>query len=553
MYAYDTYDQTLVDERVAQFRDQMQRHLAGQLPDDEFLPLRLQNGLYIQRHAPMLRIAIPYGTLASRQLRKLGEIVDRFDQGWGHFSTRCNLQLNNPRLEQVPDILAELATVQMHAIQTSGNCVRNTSTDHFAGVAPDEAHDPRPIAEIIRQWSTVHPEFAFLPRKFKIAITATPADRAAIEVHDVGLRLLRDDAGALRVDVIVGGGLGRTPVVGPTIRQGLPIFELLNYLEAVLRVYNRYGRRDNKFKARIKILVRALGAEAFAAEVERDWQRIRGGPNTLTQEMIDSFTAQFALPPYRSFGEAADLGHAPVTPPPGFAAWASRSVAPHRQPGHAAVSISLKSPLHPPGDCTGEQMGVLADLADEFSFGEIRVTHMQNLVLPHVEERALVELYLRLRGAGLATPNIGLLTDIIACPGGDWCALANAKSLPVAKAIQDVFADLDELFDIGDIELNISGCINSCGHHHVGHIGILGVDKAGEEWYQLSIGGSQGPSAKLGKILGPSFSREGIVDAVEKLVRLYLRIRQSSAERFLDTVERVGIETFREGVYEPAH
>ncbi|HMS80877.1 MAG TPA: nitrite/sulfite reductase [Burkholderiaceae bacterium] len=539
----------MVDQRVAQFRDQTRRFLAGELSEDDFRPLRLQNGLYVQKHAPMLRIAIPYGTLSSAQLRVLADVADRYDRGYGHFSTRQNLQLNWPALEAVPDILAELAAVQMHAIQTSGNCIRNTTTDHFAGVARDELVDPRPYCELIRQWSTIHPEFAFLPRKFKIAVSAATADRAAVQVHDIGLRVVRDDAGALGFEVWAGGGLGRTPVVAPLIRPFLPERELINYLDAILRVYNRFGRRDNKYKARIKILVRELGPATFAGQVEAEWAARRGGPSTLTDEGLEAMRAAFAPPPYRALEDAHELPDAALSDQPGFAAWAARSVTAHKVPGYRAVTVSLKAHGVAPGDATSAQMRAVADAAERFGFGEIRVSHHQNLVLPDVERAALPELHALLKAAKLAAPNVGLLTDIIACPGGDFCSLANAVSIPVAQAIQARFDDLDDLFDIGEIELNISGCINSCGHHHVGHIGILGVDKAGEEWYQVSLGGVQGPTAAIGRILGPSFSRGEIPEVVDRLVRTYVALRESADERFIDAVRRVGLDPFKASVY----
>jgi sulfite reductase (NADPH) hemoprotein beta-component len=549
MYRYDALDQALVDERVAQFRDQTRRFLDGRLSEDEFRPLRLQNGLYVQKHAPMLRIAIPYGTLSSVQLRTLADLADRYDRGYGHFSTRQNLQLNWPALERVPDLLAELARVQMHAIQTSGNCVRNTTTDHFAGVARDELVDPRPYCELIRQWSTLHPEFAFLPRKFKIAVSAARADRAAVQVHDIGLRVVRDAAGALGFEVWAGGGLGRTPVVAPCIRDFLPEAELINYVEAILRVYNRFGRRDNKYKARIKILVRELGVERFTAEVESEWAELRGGPSTLSAATLAAMAAHFEPPPYRTLPEDAGASDAALSQAPGFAAWVARCVHPHRVPGYRSVTVSLKAHGVAPGDATSAQMRAVADAADAFGFGEIRVSHHQNLVLPDVERASLPALHAALKAAGLATANVGLLTDIIACPGGDFCSLANAVSIPVAQSIQQRFDDLDDLFDIGEIELNISGCINSCGHHHVGHIGILGVDKAGQEWYQVSLGGVQGPRAAIGRIIGPSFSRAEIPDVIERLVRAYVSLRDGVDERFIDVVQRVGIEPFKASVY----
>lgn len=562
MYQYDQFDENLVQARVEQFREQTKRYLAGELSEDEFKPLRLQNGLYVQRHAPMLRIAIPYGVLSANQLRALAQITETYDEGYGHFSTRQNLQLNGPALERVPDILADLAKVQMHAIQTSGNCIRNVTTDHFAGVAADELADPRPFAELIRQWSSLHPEFAFLPRKFKIALTGASEDRAAVQVHDIGLALVKDADGEIAFDVYAGGGLGRTPIIGSMIRQALPQDQLLDYLEAVLRVYNRHGRRDNIYKARIKILVRALGADVFATQVGQEFDAIlsdrqRGidtGPGSVDSASIATLKAHFHEPAYQAFSneevgqfetQLATLGAAT----PAFWRWLSRSRQAHKKAGYAAISISLKNGKLPPGDATAEQMRLVADAAEAYGFGEIRVTHHQNLVLPNVRIDRLHQLYLSLKTAGLATPNIGLLTDIIACPGGDFCQLANAKSIPIALAIQEMFEDLDELFNIGELELNISGCMNSCGHHHIGHIGILGVDKKGDSFYQVSIGGEQGHKASVGHILGPSFSEEDVPDAIERLIRFYLHIRLHNNERFVQAVERLGTEPFKEAVY----
>jgi sulfite reductase (NADPH) hemoprotein beta-component len=542
MYLYDDIDQRLVDERVSQFRDQTRRFLAGQLSEDDFRALRLRNGLYVQRFAPMLRIAIPYGLLSSRQLRKLGDIARRYDRGYGHFSTRQNLQLNWPKLEEVPDILAELATVEMHAIQTSGNCVRNITADHFAGVARDEIVDSFVWCELIRQWSTFHPEFNYLPRKFKIAVSGAVADRAATFVHDIGLHALKNAEGEVGFRVIVGGGLGRTPIVGHVIRDFLPWPHLLTYLDAILRVHNRYGRRDNIHKARIKILVKERGPEKFRDEVEAEWAHLKDGPATVIAEEIRRIEARFTRPAYE---ELADVNYPEQKTQ--FAAWMRRNVHPHQRPGYAAVSISLKKTGVPPGDVTSEQMARIADLADHYSFGELRVTHEQNLVFADVRQAELPGLWQDLRGLGLATPNIGLLTNIIACPGGDFCSLANAKSIPVAEALQRRFDDLDYLHDIGEIDLNISGCINACGHHHVGHIGILGVDKNGEEWYQITIGGAQ--QGRIGKIIGPSFARADVPDVVERLIETYLERRDSEVERFVDVVHRLGIEPFKTGVY----
>ena len=558
MYLYDGIDQRLVDERVRQFRGQTQRFLAGQLSEDHFRPLRLQNGLYIQRHAPMLRVAIPYGLLSSRQLRKLAEIARKYDRGYGHFSTRQNIQYNWPKLEEVPDILAELAEVQMHAIQTSGNCVRNTTTDHFAGVAKDELVDSLVWCELIRQWSAFHPEFAFLPRKFKIAVNGAAADRAATYLHDIGLHALRGVDGEVGFRVLAGGGMGRTPVIGTVIREFLPWRHLLTYLDAILRVYNRYGRRDNKYKARIKILVRELGPEVFAQKVETEWAHLENGPATLIEAEVVRIESRFTRPNYAQLAAEDDGYRSRLATDKAFAAWVKRNVHPHKVDGYVAVSISLKKTGAAPGDATAEQMDAVADLADRYSFGALRVSHEQNLILADVRQAHLHELWQALRALGLASPNIGLITNIIACPGGDFCSLANAKSLPVADAIQQRFDDLDFQHDIGELDLNISGCINSCGHHHVGHIGVLGVDKHGEEWYQITIGGNQGLTrpgapAALGKVIGPSFARDEVPEVIGKLIEVYLGMRDSEAERFVDTVWRIGIEPFKERVYGTHH
>ncbi len=533
MYLYDAIDQRLVDERVRQFRDQTRRFLAAQLTEEEFRALRLRNGLYIQRYAPMLRIAIPYGLLSSKQLRKLAEIARKYDRGYGHFSTRQNLQLNWPRLEQVPDILAELASVQMHAIQTSGNSFRNVTTDQLAGVAADEVVDSFVWCEILRQWSTFHPEFSYLPRKFKFAVNGAKADRAAVGVHDIGLHAIKDEQNNVGFKVLVGGGLGRTPMVGFVIREFLPWPHLLTYIEAILRVYNRYGRRDNIHKARIKILVKERGPERFREEVEAEWSHLKDGPATLTNAEVERIAERFTRPDYDPL-ESQDLLRLGSTP--GFAAWLKRNV--H---SHAAVTLSLKKTGVPPGDVTSDQMEAIAGLADRYAFGELRVTHEQNLVLADVRQDRLADLWREARELGLATPNVGLLTNIIACPGGDFCALANAKSIPVAEAIQRMVEEkrdsLDYLFDIGELDLNISGCMNACGHHHVGHIGILGVDKNGEEWYQIQM------------VLGPSFARADVPDVVESLIECYLARRDSEVERFIDVVQRIGVEPFKEQVY----
>ena len=558
MYRYDEIDQQLVDERVAQFRDQTQRFLAGKLSEDDFRPLRLRNGLYIQRHAPMLRVAIPYGLLSSRQLHALAHIARTWDRGYGHFSTRQNIQFNWPRLEEVPDILAELAKVQMHAIQTSGNSFRNITTDHFAGVAPDEIVDSLVWCELLRQWSTFHPEFSFLPRKFKIAVNGATADRAAIYLHDIGLQALRDADGNVGFKVTVGGGMGRTPLVGHVFQEFLPWQHLFTYLEAVLRVYNRYGRRDNIHKARIKILVKERTPERMRKEVELEWALTKGGPATLTEEEVLRVAGRFTRPAYAQLAGDDAAYAAQLASEPGFAAWAKRNVHPHKVPGYAAVTLSLKKTGVPPGDITADQMDAVADLADAYSQGEVRVSHEQNLILADVRQSELHAVWLKAKALGFATPNIGVITNIIACPGGDFCSLANAKSIPVAEAIQRRFDDLDYVYDIGELDLNISGCMNSCGHHHVGHIGILGVDKNGEEWYQISIGGNQGLTrpgapAAVGKVIGPSFAQDDIPDVIEKLIEVYLQRRESEVERFIDVVWRIGAEPFKKHVYGEHH
>jgi sulfite reductase (NADPH) hemoprotein beta-component len=549
MYTYDPIDQQIVNERVAQFRNQTRRFVAGKLGEDEFRPLRLRNGLYIQRHAPMLRVAIPYGLLSSEQLRKLAHIAREYDRGYGHFTTRQNIQFNWPALEDVPDILEELAQVQMHAIQTSGNCVRNVTTDEFAGVAPDEIVNPLVWCELIRQWSTLHPEFGFLPRKFKIAVSGAQHDRAATRVHDIGLQAVRNEKGETGFQVLVGGGLGRTPIIGHVIRDFLPWQDLLTYLDAILRVYNRYGRRDNKYKARIKILVKELTPAKFIREVEAEWLHLKNDEGTLVEDEVRRVAARFSGPNYQTLPPCDAGFEAQLASQRGFARWVERNVHPHRVAGYAAVTVSLKKTGVPPGDVTADQMDTIASLADEFSFGELRVTHEQNLVFADVRKADLYELWNALKASGLATPNIGLLTNIIACPGGDFCSLANAVSIPVAEAIQRRFDDLDYLHDIGELDLNISGCMNSCGHHHVGHIGILGVDKNGEEWYQISIGGRQGYDAALGKVIGKSVARDEVPDVVERLIETYIDHRESDAERFVDVVHRLGIEPFKERVY----
>jgi sulfite reductase (NADPH) hemoprotein beta-component len=564
MYIYDETDQKLVEQRVAQFSDQTRRFLAGELSDDDFRPLRLQNGLYIQRHAPMLRVAIPYGMLVSRQLRMLAHIARKWDRGYGHFSTRQNMQFNWPRLEDTPDILAALASVQMHAIQTSGNCIRNTTTDHLAGVAPDEVVNPLVWCEIIRQWSMLHPEFAFLPRKFKIAVSGATSDRAAVGIHDIGLQAV-EQAGEIGFRVWVGGGMGRTPIVGKLINAFLPWQDLLTYLQAILRVYNLHGRRDNKYKARIKILVKDLTPEVFEEQVQAEWLHIKDGPGKLEQSELEQIESRFTWPTYDLDASCERQEQdALAAANPTFKRWLRTNVHEHRVAGYVAVTLSLKPTGVPPGDVTADQMDAIATLSEKYGFGEMRVTHEQNLVLADVQQSRLVELWEELGALGLATPNIGLLTNIIACPGGDFCALANAVSIPVAEAIQRRFDNLDYLFEIGELDLNISGCINACGHHHVGHIGILGVDKAGEEWYQVTIGGRQSGAidlssnevaalrsggAAIGKIIGRSFARDEVPGVVEKLIETYLRLRDSDAERFVDVVARVGLDPFKIGVY----
>ncbi len=548
MYRYDTYDRTALAERVAQYRDQTRRFLAGELTEEEFRTLRLRNGLYIQRHAPMLCIAVPYGLIAARQLRKLAHVARKYDRGYVHFTTRHNLQLNWPKLEDVPDILEELASVEMHSIQTSGNDVRNITTDHLAGVAADEIVDPRPYAEIVRQWASFNPEFAYLPRKFKIALNAAAGDRTALAFHDIGLEFVRDAAGELGFRVHVGGGMGRTPILAEVIREFLPWREALTYCESVLRVYNRYGRRDNIWKARVKILVRSLGIGEFRRRVEEDWKELRDPRSVITDEELARVSAHFAPPAYeppsdedRAFAFAAAGDRA-------FARWVGRNVHAHRRPGYAAVTLSLKRSGVPPGDITSGEMELVADLAERFGSGEVRVTHEQNLVLPDVRERDLHELWQHARAARLATPTVGLLGDIISCPGGDLCSLANAKTLPIADAILTRFEDLDFQHDIGELDLNMSGCMNSCGHHHVGHIGILGVDKGGSEWYQVTIGGRQGRDAAIGRVIGPSFAAAEMPEVVQKLLETYLAHRDDG-ERFVDTVDRIGIAPFKERVY----
>ena len=547
MYRYDTIDRSIVQARVAQFRDQTRRYLAGKLSEDEFRPLRLQNGLYVEKNGPMLRIAIPYGQITATQLDKLAEITRRYDRGYGHFTTRQNIQLNWVKLPEVPEILAELAEVDMHAIQTSGSVLRNVTTDHYAGVAADEIADPRPFAEIVRQWSTLHPEFAFLPRKFKIAVSGSIEDRAAIRVHDLGLQVAKRD-GEIGFQVFVGGGLGRTPLIGEEVKSFLPWPHLLTYLEAVLRVYNRYGRRDNLYKARIKILVQALGVREFARQVEDEWAHLKDGPTTLTDTEVARISDHFAPPEYETLpaDDLCQLAH--LREDKAYSRWVERNVRTHKVPGYASVTLSLKKPGVAPGDATVEQLEVIADLARRYSFGEVRVSHEQNLVLPDVPQRELYTVWHRAKAGGLATPTIGLLTDTITCPGGDFCELANARSIPVAEDILRRFDDLDHLHDIGELELNISGCMNGCGHNAVGHIGILGVEKKGEEWYQISLGGRQGNDAAIGDVIGPAVRAAEVTDVVERLIAAYLDLRHGD-ERFIDTVQRLGHTPFRDAAY----
>lgn len=543
MYRYDQYDQSIVDARVDEFRDQVARRLANEITEDQFKPLRLMNGLYLQLHAYMLRVAVPYGTLSGAQLRMLAHIASKYDRGYAHFTTRQNIQYNWIKLAEAPDLLAELAAVEMHAIQTSGNCIRNISSDQFAGAAADEVADPRPYAELLRQWSSFHPEFSYLPRKFKIAVVASATDRAAIQLHDIGLQLIKQD-GELGFKVWVGGGMGRTPMIGHVVREFIPVGQYLSYCEAVLRVYNRYGRRDNIYKARIKILVHELGAAEFARQVEAEWALLEPLALDAPAAEYTRIATQFAEPSYDAAApDTVDRSD------PDFALWVDQNIHPHKQPGYAIATISLKPVGGIPGDASAEQMELIADLAARYAQDEIRVTHSQNLVLAHVRKADLYALWTALADAGLATPNLDLVSDIIACPGLDYCALANARSIPVAQQIAQRFADLDRQHDIGELKIKISGCINACGHHHAGHIGILGVDRKGEEAYQLSLGGSGAEDASLAKILGPGFSEAGIVDAVETVIETYRNVRSGPDERFLDTYRRVGAEPFKAAVY----
>ncbi|MDR1367636.1 MAG: nitrite/sulfite reductase [Candidatus Accumulibacter sp.] len=546
MYRYDAVDHKLLKERVAQHRGQIERNLTGLLSDEELRPIRLQNGLYIERHAPMLRVAVPYGQLSSNQLRKLAEISRRYDRRSGHFTTRHNMQFNWPGFKETPDILEELSTVDMHAIQSSGSCIRNITTDPFAGVAPDEREDPRPYCEILRQWSTFHPEFTFLPRKFKIAVSGSADDRAVIRLHDLGLEAIKNDAGETGFRVFSGGGMGRAPMIGQVVREFLPRKHLLSYAEALLRVYNRHGRRDSLYKARIKILVAALGVGEFTRQVESEWAYLKDGPSTLTDAEFERISRHFAPPPYENLTDDVSLFTGETEE--AFTSWIENNVFPHKVPGYAAVVVSLKAPGHPPGDITDVQMDALADIADRFGFGELRVGHEQNLVLSDVRRRDLPSLREALFPLGLATPTVGLLTDMICCPGGDYCNLANARSLPLAKAIQEKFDDPRRLCALGKISLNISGCMNSCAHHHVANIGILGVDKNDKEYYQVSLGGRQGNRAKIGRVIGPAFPPGEIPGVVESLIEVFIENRRPS-ETFIDAFERLGVEPFRARAY----
>ena len=548
MYRYDEFDHTFVAQRVAQFRDQVARRLSGELTEDEFRPLRLMNGLYLQLHAYMLRVAVPYGTLSSRQMRKLAHIARRYDKGYGHFTTRQNIQYNWPALKDTPDILMELAEVEMHALQTSGNCIRNVTADQYSGAAADEIEDPRICAEVIRQWSSMHPEFSFLPRKFKVAVTGAPHDRAAVAVHDIGVRIVRNGEGEVGYEVLAGGGQGRTPMIGKTVRAFLPRPHLLSYLEAILRVYNEFGRRDNMFKARIKILVHEIGIDEFRRRVEEEWEQIRGTAVEVPEVEVQRIASYFAPPLFAALPAVSAQFERQKQTDADFARWARANLHLHKQPGYAIVNMSLKPIGGVPGDATAEQMDIIADLAQRYSFDEVRVTHEQNLTLPHVRQDDLYALWQELDAAGLATANINTVSDIIACPGLDYCNLANARAIPIAQKISERFGDIERAHDIGELKIKISGCINACGHHHVGHIGILGVDKKGLEFYQLTLGGDATETASLGELVGPAFGYDDVVDAVETLVQTYLGLRQED-ERFLDTYRRVGLQPFKEKLY----
>jgi len=548
MYQYDELDQRLVDERVEQFRRQVQRRLSGEITEDQFKPLRLMNGLYLQLHAYMLRVAIPYGCLNSEQVRRLAHIARTYDKGYGHLTTRQNIQYNWPRLQDTPDILKELAEVQMHAIQTSGNCIRNVTADQYAGRAADEIEDPRAWCEILRQWSTFHPEFSYLPRKFKIAVTGSPNDRAAVKVHDIGLRMHRNEQGEPGFEVMAGGGLGRTPFVAKVLQEWLPKEHLLSYVEAILRIYNMLGRRDNLFKARIKVTIHEMGADEFKRLVDEEWEQIKDGPLKLSKEEIDRIWAHFAPPEWKPLPDECPELEEKLAGDPAFRAWYEVNCVPHRAPGYQIVNLSVKPVGKPPGDVSADQLDAVADLADQYSLGEVRVTHAQNLVFVDVEKSRLHELWQKLDAVGLATPNVNLAGDIICCPGLDYCSLANARSIPIAERISERLADVDRQRDIGELQIKMSGCMNACGHHHVGHIGILGVDKKGAEFYQLTLGGAADQDAAIGKIVGRGFSSEEIVDAIEKVLDVYTEIRDDG-ERFIDTYRRVGADPFKERLY----
>jgi sulfite reductase (NADPH) hemoprotein beta-component len=548
MYRYDRFDHQLAAERVAQFRDQVERRLNGELKEDDFRVLRLQNGIYMQVHAYMMRIAVPYGAASSAQVHKLAHIARTYDRGYGHLSTRQNIQFNWLKLKDTPEILAELAEVEMHANQTSGSCIRSITSDELAGVARDEIDDPRPFAEILRQWSTFHPEFAFLPRKFKVSVTGATQDRAATEVNDVGVQLVRNAQGELGFRILVGGGLGRTPIIGQELTSFLPWQHLLSYMEAIVRVYNEYGRRDNLYKSRIKILVQTLGIGEFRRQVDAEWQLNKDGPSTLTEAEVARVSAAFGTPAYEVLPQIDASFEAAQREDRAFASWVQRNVTAHKVDGYAAVWLSLKHPGRAPGDISADQLDVVAALADRYSYGELRFSHLQNLVLADVKQADLYALWHEAKAAGLATPNIGLLTDIVCCPGADFCTLANARSISLSRAITERFEDYDYLYDIGDIDLNISGCVNACGHHHVAHIGILGVDKSGEEWYQVTIGGNKGTPAAIGKIIGRSFSFAQIPEVVSRLLQVYVQERDEG-ERFIDTLRRIGHEPFKAFVY----
>lgn len=548
MYRYDEFDRNFVNERVSEFRGQVERRMSGEISEEEFRPLRLMNGLYLQLHAYMLRVAIPYGTFSSVQMRKLAHIARTYDRGYGHFTTRQNIQFNWPKLDQVPDLLAELAEVEMHAIQTSGNCIRNVTADPYAGAVADEIDDSRIWAEIVRQWSTLHPEFTYLGRKFKIAVSASDYDRAVIRFHDIGLILKKNEAGEIGFQVWVGGGLGRTPMIGKVFNEFVSQEDLLSYLEAVLRVYNMYGRRDNKYKARIKILVHEMGLDELKSKVEAEWREIKDSALKVPEYEVDRIRSYFAPPPFEKLDAVDRAFEMKKFENPAFARWVSGNVVAHREPGYRIVNISLKPEGLPPGDITADQMEDLADLAETYSFDEIRATHEQNLVFAHVKQTELFELWQELGEIGLAMPNIGKVTDMIACPGLDYCALANARAIPLAQRISKRYADLDQQFDLGELKLKISGCINACGHHHVGHIGLLGVDRRGEEYYQVTLGGSGAEDAAIGNIIGPAFSSDEVVDALEAIISLYVELRQED-ERFLDTYRRVGAAPFKSRLY----